>query len=82
MASIGLLVSVRENGGEPPPPGTIKGEPAFRTAHNDWLKPGPSAGGAGPTAFTRVDTQPDRAMTVRRGGFGTTAARRSGSFGG
>ena len=65
-----------------PPAGTTKGEPAFRTAHNDWLKPGPSTAGAGATALTRVDAQPDRAMTVRRGGFGATSASRSGSFGG
>lgn len=68
--------------GGPPPVGTTKGEPAFRTAHNDWLKPGPSAGATGAAALTRVDAQPDRAMTVRRGGFGATAARRSGGFGG
>lgn len=67
--------------GGPPPVGTTKGEPAFRTAHNDWLKPGPSSAG-GATALIRVDAQPDRAMTVRRGGFGATSARRSGSFGG
>lgn len=68
--------------GAPPPVGTTKGEPAFRTAHNDWLKPGPSSAGGTATALTRVDAQPDRAMTVRRGGFGATSARRSGSFGG
>lgn len=68
-------------GSAAPAPGTTKGEPAFRTAHNDWLKPGPSTAGAGATALTRVDAQPDRAMTVRRGGFGATSARRS-SFGG
>ena len=78
----GRSAGLAQTAASAPPPGTIKGEPAFRTAHNDWLKPGPSAGGAGATALTRVDTQPDRAMTVRRGGFGTTAARRSGSFGG
>lgn len=68
--------------GAPPPAGTTKGQPAFRTAHNDWLKPGPSAAGGAATALTRVDAQPDRAMTVRRGGFGATSASRSGSFGG
>lgn len=71
--------------GTPPPAGTTKSEPAFRSASNDWLKPAPAtAGGAmGATALTRVDAQPDRAMTVRRGGFGATAARRStGSIGG
>lgn len=67
--------------GGPPPVGTTKGEPAFRSASNDWLKPAPSSTG-GATALTRVDAQPDRAMTVRRGGFGATSARRSGSYGG
>lgn len=68
--------------GGPPPVGTTKGEPAFRSASNEWLKPGPSSAGGAATALTRVDAQPDRAMTVRRGGFGATSARRSGGFGG
>lgn len=78
----GRGAGLTQNPGSTPPPGTTKGEPAFRTTHNDWLKPGPSAGGVGAATLTRVDAQPDRAMTVRRGGFGATAARRSGSFGG
>lgn len=65
----------------PPPAGTTKGEPAFRSSSNEWLKPGPSTSGA-VAGLTRVDAQPDRAMTVRRGGFGATSARRSGGFGG
>ncbi|KGM51646.1 hypothetical protein N792_08140 [Lysobacter concretionis Ko07 = DSM 16239] len=59
--------------------GATRAEPAFRSNQQGWLKPGPSSTGVpGSSGLAKVSAQPDRAMTVRRGGFGATSARRTG----
>lgn len=49
--------------------------PAFLSNQSGWLRP--QAGPGGATALARTDLQPDRAPTVRRGGFGRSGAGRS-----
>lgn len=56
-------------------PGNARAAPAFLSNQSGWLRP--QAGPGGTTALARTDLQPDRAPTVRRGGFGRSGAGRS-----
>ena len=55
--------------------GATRTAPAFLSNQSGWLRP--QAGPGGATALARTGLQPDRAPTVRRGGFGRTGAGRS-----
>ena len=55
--------------------GAARTAPAFLSNQSGWLRPQPGPGGT--TALARTDLQPDRAPTVRRGGFGRSGAGRS-----
>ena len=55
--------------------GAARSAPAFLSNQSGWLRPQPGPGGA--TTLARTDLQPDRAPTVRRGGFGRSGAGRS-----
>ncbi|MNM73773.1 hypothetical protein D3C81_855140 [compost metagenome] len=65
-------------------------QPAFRDKANGWAKPAPggtgglntgSGIGAGKAGLAPVTSQPNRAVTTSRGGFGSRSGGRS-SFGG
>jgi uncharacterized protein YgiB involved in biofilm formation len=56
-------------------PGAARTSPAFLSNQSGWLRPQPGPGGT--TALARTSLQPDRAPTVRRGGFGRSGAGRS-----
>lgn len=51
--------------------------PAFRNNSAGWLRPAPGTAGG----MTAITSEPNRATTVRRGGFGGAGSQR-GSFGG
>ncbi|QDW67659.1 DUF1190 domain-containing protein [Luteimonas granuli] len=55
--------------------GNTRAAPAFLSNQSGWLRP--QAGPGGAIALARTDLQPDRAPTVRRGGFGRSGAGRS-----
>ena len=55
--------------------GAARSAPAFLSNQSGWLRP--QAGPGGATALARTGLQPDRAPTVRRGGFGRSGAGRS-----
>ena len=55
--------------------GATRAAPAFLSNQSGWLRP--QAGPGGSTALARTSLQPDRAPTVRRGGFGRAGAGRS-----
>ena len=55
--------------------GAARAAPAFLSNQSGWLRPQAGAGGA--TTLARTSLQPDRAPTVRRGGFGRSGAGRS-----
>lgn len=55
--------------------GGARTAPAFLSNQSGWLRP--QAGPGGATTLARTDLQPDRAPTVRRGGFGRSGAGRS-----
>ncbi|GGK04420.1 DUF1190 domain-containing protein [Luteimonas terricola] len=55
--------------------GATRAAPAFLSNQSGWLRP--QAGPGGATALARTGLQPDRAPTVRRGGFGRAGAGRS-----
>jgi uncharacterized protein YgiB involved in biofilm formation len=75
----GAALAPNQRAGSPATAGATRAEPAFRSNQQGWLKPGPSTTGVpGSSGLAKVSAQPDRAMTVRRGGFGTTSARRTG----
>ncbi|MGV8939938.1 MAG: DUF1190 domain-containing protein [Lysobacter sp.] len=75
----GAALAQNQRAGSPAAAGTTRAEPAFRSNQQGWLKPGPSTTGVpGSSGLAKVNAQPDRAMTVRRGGFGATSARRTG----
>lgn len=56
-------------------PGATRAAPAFLSNQSGWLRP--QSGPGGSAALARTSLQPDRAPTVRRGGFGRTGAGRS-----
>ncbi|MEN1940670.1 DUF1190 domain-containing protein [Luteimonas sp. MJ246] len=56
-------------------PGATRAAPAFLSNQSGWLRP--QAGPGGATTLARTGLQPDRAPTVRRGGFGRAGAGRS-----
>ena len=61
--------------GASPAAATRAASPAFLSNQSGWLRP--QAGPGGTTALARTSLQPDRAPTVRRGGFGRSGAGRS-----
>lgn len=60
--------------GAPAAAGGARTAPAFLSNQSGWLRP--QAGPGGTTALARTSLQPDRAPTVRRGGFGRSGAGR------
>mgnify|MGYP004714100695 FL=1 len=66
--------------------------PAYQDKNAGWARPAPggtggmntaSGIGAGKAGLAPVSSEPNRAVTASRSGFGSTSARRSGgSFGG
>lgn len=56
-------------------PAAARATPAFLSNQSGWLRP--QAGPGGATTLARTSLQPDRAPTVRRGGFGRSGAGRS-----
>jgi|SRR5690554_2878023 len=85
MAGFVLSQMIGGRGGAMAPPGagpaaatpgaTRAASPAFLSNQSGWLRP--QAGPGGATALARTSLQPDRAPTVRRGGFGRAGAGRS-----
>lgn len=57
--------------------GPATAAPAFRNNSAGWLRPAPGAAGG----MTAINSEPNRATTVRRGGFGGASSQRS-SIGG
>lgn len=56
--------------------------PAFRDKANGWARPAtPGAAGAGRSGMTPINSQPNRAVTASRSGFGEKSRKRSSSGG-
>ncbi|QOW22935.1 DUF1190 domain-containing protein [Novilysobacter avium] len=56
--------------------------PAFRDKANGWARPAsPGMTGANRTALTPITSQPNRAVTASRGGFGDKSRKRTSSGG-
>jgi uncharacterized protein YgiB involved in biofilm formation len=59
----------------------LSGSPAFRDGNGHWKRPAPGAGGVYSNGVARpmqaISAEPNRAPTVRRGGFGSSGSHRS-----
>lgn len=56
--------------------------PAFRDKANGWARPtGPGVAGTGRAGLTPINSQPNRAVTASRGGFGDNSRKRTTSGG-
>ncbi len=83
---MGFFMAQMLNGNRPVQGQAPQAAPAYQSRNRGWatpeLRPGPgSAQAAGGNRLTPVTTEPNRAVTASRGGFGTTSRNRSTSGG-
>lgn len=75
----GFFMSQMMRGGSATP---VAATPAFRDKANGWARPsGQATAGAGRAGLAPINSQPNRAVTASRGGFGDKGRKR-GSMGG